>query len=148
MVLSGFFSRVYGPNDDSGRRILWDELAGVFTMWDLPWCIGGDFNVTRFSSERLGFGGIGCAMEEFFNFISELRLLDILMMGGIFTWSNNRASQTWPRIERFLFSSSWDLLYPKVIQKRLSCRYSDYFPILLENGRCAAPKKPFYFENM
>jgi hypothetical protein len=30
------------------RRLLWDELAGLLNWWDLPWCIGGDFNVTQF----------------------------------------------------------------------------------------------------
>jgi hypothetical protein len=36
---------VYGPNDDVERRGLWEELAGLMSMWELPWCMGGDFNV-------------------------------------------------------------------------------------------------------
>lgn len=35
------FAGVYGPNPDCDRRILWDELAGLISWWDLPWCIGG-----------------------------------------------------------------------------------------------------------
>lgn len=30
------FSRVYGPNDDSCKSVLWDELVGVCALWDLP----------------------------------------------------------------------------------------------------------------
>jgi hypothetical protein len=36
--------RVYGPNDGE-RRILWDELIGLMSWWELQWCIGGYFNV-------------------------------------------------------------------------------------------------------
>jgi hypothetical protein len=39
---------VYGPNYDCDRRFLGNELAGLLNWWNLPWCIGGDFNVTRF----------------------------------------------------------------------------------------------------
>jgi hypothetical protein len=48
---------VYGPNDDGERRVLWNEMAGLMSWWDRPWCFGGDFNVVRFPSERSGAGG-------------------------------------------------------------------------------------------
>jgi exonuclease III len=35
------FTGVYGPNGDLDRRRLWDELAGLMSWWDLPWCLGG-----------------------------------------------------------------------------------------------------------
>ena len=40
------FAGVYGPNFDVDRRSLWEELAGLVSWCDLPWCIGGNFNVT------------------------------------------------------------------------------------------------------
>ncbi|KAG2718228.1 hypothetical protein I3760_03G209400 [Carya illinoinensis] len=46
------FVGVYGPNMDIHRKVLWEELAGLGSWWSLPWCIGGDFNATRFPSER------------------------------------------------------------------------------------------------
>ncbi|KAG6667899.1 hypothetical protein CIPAW_01G132400 [Carya illinoinensis] len=30
------FARVYGPNLDSERRRLWDELAGLCSSWEVP----------------------------------------------------------------------------------------------------------------
>jgi hypothetical protein len=42
------FAGVYGPNIDTFRSSLWEELVGLIYWWELPWCIGGDFNVTRF----------------------------------------------------------------------------------------------------
>lgn len=46
------FVGVYGPNLDPLRRNLWNELAGLLSLWNLPWRIGGDFNVIRFPCER------------------------------------------------------------------------------------------------
>jgi exonuclease III len=38
-VMDGFewaFARAYGPNEDIDRRLLWDELVGLMTWWNLP----------------------------------------------------------------------------------------------------------------
>jgi hypothetical protein len=51
------------------RRELWDELAWLMSWWEMPWYIGGDFNVVRFPSERLGVSDYSAAMEEFSKFI-------------------------------------------------------------------------------
>jgi exonuclease III len=52
------FGGVYGPNDDGERRVLWNEMGGLMSWWDRPWCFGGDFNVVRFPSERSGVAQI------------------------------------------------------------------------------------------
>jgi hypothetical protein len=67
--LSGIL-RVYGPNSDVECQLLWEELAGLTSRWDIPWCIGNDFNVSCFPSERLGASS-SLAMEEFLDFIFE-----------------------------------------------------------------------------
>jgi exonuclease III len=46
------FAGVYGPNDDSDRKVLWDELVGLLSWWELLWCIGGD--IICYPSEGLG----------------------------------------------------------------------------------------------
>ena len=48
------FSGVYGPQSDRERPLMWDELSGLASWWGTPWCVGGDFNVVRFPTERLG----------------------------------------------------------------------------------------------
>jgi hypothetical protein len=77
------FAGVYGPNHARDRRILWDELAGLMSWWNLPWCIGGDFIVTRFPSER---SEVACrlAMSDFSDFLHEQGLLDLPLAGGSF----------------------------------------------------------------
>jgi hypothetical protein len=40
--------------------------------------------------------------------------VDILLVGGKFTWSNNQEEQIWSRIDRFLLSPEWEVHYPEV----------------------------------
>jgi len=39
---------VYGPNGDNLRSAFFEELVTFMSIWDIPWCVGGDFNVVRF----------------------------------------------------------------------------------------------------
>ena len=80
---------MYGPNGDSDRYLLWDELAGLLSWWNMPWCIEGDFNVIRFPSERFEGRRISLAIREFSNFIFERDLMNLPLTGGLCTWSNN-----------------------------------------------------------
>lgn len=42
------FVGVYGPNNNNDRKVLWDELIGIMSLWEKPWCIAGDFNTIRY----------------------------------------------------------------------------------------------------
>ena len=99
------FTGVYGSNTDRERRALWEELTGIISWWDAPWCIGGDFNVVRFPSEKSGQGPYSTAMQDFSDFIADFGLLDTPLEGGKFTWSNNREVPTMSKLDRFLFST-------------------------------------------
>ena len=98
------FAGMSSPNDDNNRQFLWDELVGIMSLWEMPWCIGGDLNAIRFPSERVGVTRYSSPMGEFSSFISDQGLMDIPLMGGQYTWSNNHC---WSRIDRFLFSPRW-----------------------------------------
>lgn len=82
MVVWGNPGGVYGSNDDGDRRELWDELAGLMSWWEMPWCFGGDFNVVRFPIERSGVSGYSVAMAEFSEFIFVQSLVDLPLEGG------------------------------------------------------------------
>lgn len=123
-------------------------MAGIGSIWDLPWCIGGDFNVTRFSSERSGGLGFNSPMVNFSNFIYDQNLQDIPLAGGSFTWSSNRDLPSWSRIDIFLISPEWEAHYPDLIQKRLPKLCSYHFSILLNCGGISRGPRYFKFENM
>ena len=80
---------------------MWEELTGLISWWDLPWCLGGDFNIISFPSERLGIASFSWAMYGFSDFISLHGLMDISMAGGLYTWSNSSLAS---RLGWFLFS--------------------------------------------
>jgi len=141
------FAGVYGPNFRIDRRGLWDELAGILSWWRMPWCIGGDFNITRFPSERSGDGSVS-AMRDFCDFISDQGLMDFPLAGGSYTWSISCDPPVWSKIDRFLVSPNWEARFPVTSQKRLSRLYSDHFPILLNCAHFSARSRPFKFENM
>jgi hypothetical protein len=79
------FVGVYGPNSNKDRRLFWDELVGMLSCWNLPWCIGGAFNVTRFPCERSVEARLCPTMVEFFDFIFDQGLMDIFLVSRIFT---------------------------------------------------------------
>ena len=63
--VSGFvwgFTGVYGPQGDIERRMTWEELTGVYTWRDVPWCVGGDFNIVLYPTERVGTNRISSSM--------------------------------------------------------------------------------------
>jgi hypothetical protein len=142
------FSGVYGPNSDSARGILWDELAGIGNWWSLPWCIGGDFNVVRYPNERLKGGSLTSAMWAFTDFINELGLIDLPLIGGNYAWSSNPTRPAMSSLYRFLVSPDWDGFFASSVQSIIPRTLSDHFPILLDCGRIQGGKTSFQFENM
>ena len=46
------FTLVCGPTSGGCREALWDELGAIRGLWEDPWCIGVDFNIIIFPSER------------------------------------------------------------------------------------------------
>jgi hypothetical protein len=67
----------------------------------------GDFNVTCFSSERLGEALLCTALMEFANLIFYQGLLDLPLVGDSFTWLISKDPLMWSRIDRFLISLAW-----------------------------------------
>lgn len=77
------FSGVYGPN--GGEDVDWflEELDNVKACWSLPQCIGGDFNLLRFPSERNGVASFDSKMTKFGDFINRWLLYDFFIDGWL-----------------------------------------------------------------
>ena len=79
------FENVYAPNDDRERQIFWEDFDNVIKGIEIPWCLGGDFNVVRMTREKIGAVYNQAAMTDFSNFIEEVGLMDLPLSGGRFT---------------------------------------------------------------
>ncbi|WKA02253.1 hypothetical protein VitviT2T_020466 [Vitis vinifera] len=142
------FTGVYGPFTKEEREWLWEEIGAIRGLWEDPWCVGGDFNITLFQRERNRQGRISSAMRRFAQVADELGLRDIPMQGGVFTWSGGPNNQSWARLDRFLVNTSWLDQFSSVLQSRLPRPLSDHFPVSLEGGGLRGGPSPFRFENM
>uniref|UniRef100_A0A2N9EDK5 Endonuclease/exonuclease/phosphatase domain-containing protein n=1 Tax=Fagus sylvatica TaxID=28930 RepID=A0A2N9EDK5_FAGSY len=120
---------VYGPNVDSNRGLMWDKLAGIRSWWDVPWCLGGDFNVVRFPSKRVGSDHFSPAMYDFSDFISTNGLIDVPLSGGIYTWSNNREDEIRDHIALF-----YEQLYMEDGYRRPSLDGLNFTSIIAEDA--------------
>ena len=67
---------VYGPNSPLLMKDFWVELLEIFGISFPSWCVGGDFNVIRRSSEKLGGSSLTSSMRDFDGFIRDCKLLD------------------------------------------------------------------------
>ena len=91
--VSFWFSAVYASNNYMDRRVLWRHLLWCEPLvGQNPWLIMGDFNTTRFSSERSG-GNMwnDTAMNDFHECLFSLELADVPFLGPLFTWMNRQA---------------------------------------------------------
>ncbi|RVW35116.1 hypothetical protein CK203_085887 [Vitis vinifera] len=141
-------SAVYGPNISALRKDFWVELSDIAGLASPRWCVGGDFNVIRRSSEKLGGSRLTPSMKDFDDFISDYELIDLPLRSASFTWSNMQVNPVCKRLDRFLYSNEWEQAFPQSIQGVLPRWTSDHWPIVLETNPFKWGPTPFRFENM
>ncbi|KAL6582742.1 hypothetical protein OROMI_004820 [Orobanche minor] len=77
---------VYGRNTKIQRREVWDDLLSV-SQNQVPWMVGGDFNIILQSEEKKGGAcPIQSDMEEFNDCLLNCNLTDGGFAGTPFTW--------------------------------------------------------------
>lgn len=145
---SWWFTSVYGPNCPRQRSFFWEELGFLFGFCGPNWCLGGDFNAIRSPDEKLGGSSLTASMRGFDSFIRECFLRDIPLSNARFTWSASRIHTVASRLDRFLFTNSWEDAFPDLVQETLYRPVSDHFPVVLESCKLRWGPTPFRFENM
>ncbi|KAL4204495.1 hypothetical protein AMTRI_Chr01g110160 [Amborella trichopoda] len=140
------FTAVYGANSSSLKHRLWFELDHVAALPHPSWCLGGDFNVTRWFHERNTSTSISQDMRDFADFITKNELIDIPLQGSQFTWSNHSPNPSLSKLDRFLFSINWDELFSGSLALALPKPTLDHCSILLDTNTVQRGPKPFRFE--
>ena len=98
---------VYSTCSQSEKRIMWEDLLRIKEQSNITmWCMLGDFNAVRKQDERIGCQPLGSYkkdMKEFNEFIENMELFDIPMIGRRYTWyrTNGEAKS---RLDRTLMS--------------------------------------------
>ena len=85
---SFWLTSIYGPNKPKWRKDFWMEIQYLYGLTYPKWCVGGDFNVIRRSSEKLGGSRLTPNRRRFDELIRELELVNPPLRNASFTWSN------------------------------------------------------------
>ncbi|KAH7676675.1 RNA-directed DNA polymerase protein [Dioscorea alata] len=124
---------VYGPILRQLKIDFWQEIRTIRNLHPDPLDKNkGDINPRDLATPQ--------------NLLGELNLIDPPLQGRRFTWSNGQANPCWVRLDRFLFSHNWSLLYPRNLQVALPRFGSDHSPICLEFGNHHSQPRLFRFE--
>ena len=102
------------------------------------WCVLGDFNVVCRRDEMRGANeeatsGQLLEMYLFNNFIGEMDLQDLNVLGRRFTWYHPNG-RSMSRIDRVLISEDWSQMWGDNSLWVLSRDVSDHCPLVLKYG--------------
>lgn len=86
-------------------------------------------------------------MGSFKATIDSLLLKEIRLNGRRFTWSNEQDNPTLTRIDRLLWTTEWELLFPSCFLQSLPSLMSDHTPLLLLGELQHNQNMNFRFEN-
>lgn len=79
---------MYGPLLGDLIESFIGELQDIRMRRDLPWCIGGDFNEVLYLGEKNRANRHSRGMDIFSEFVQSNNLINLLIVGAQFTWSN------------------------------------------------------------
>jgi endonuclease/exonuclease/phosphatase family metal-dependent hydrolase len=62
-------------------------------------------------------------------------LKELVMCGGLYTWSNNQEIPILEKLDRVLVSQEWEDMFPQVVVNRLPSEIFDHNPLLVTINR-------------
>nr|XP_009620919.1 uncharacterized protein LOC104112639 [Nicotiana tomentosiformis] len=142
---------VYVKCSSLERLELWNNLYCLASDMELPWLVGGDFNVILNEEEKIG--GLPVyppEYEDFAFYVNSCELFDTGHTGSPFTWWNGRANEEciFKRLDRIFVNQKFNSLFPRIDVEHLIRIGSDHAPLLMTCGEDVAHFiKPFRFLN-
>ena len=95
---------VYGYHDMNMKRRLWQEILDVKNMVNVPILVMGDFNEIRFPAERKGCSTMTTSMKAFDEWINNLGVIEVPLIGRKFTW---RRGNSYSKLGRLFVEPIW-----------------------------------------
>eukprot|EP00253_Pinus_taeda_P003921 PITA_03921 len=123
---------VYGPQRMDDKLIFLDSLMDFRERYmEIPWIMGGDFNMIKSLSEKKGGTRTLKDALAFQSFRDTMKLVDIVSSNGLFTWNNRRGggSLVSSKLDKFIILEDL-ILNDKGMEARiLLFGGSDHWPI-------------------
>nr|XP_016491561.1 PREDICTED: uncharacterized protein LOC107811191 [Nicotiana tabacum] len=142
---------VYAKCSAIERLELWDHLYYLASDMELPWLVGGDFNVVLHEDEKLG--GLPVHPPEYEDFVfcvNSCSLFEQGYKGSPFIWWNGRSNAEciFKRLDRIFVNLPFQNMLPTIEVKNLIRTGSDHAPLLITCGvQTTNFVKPFRFLN-
>ncbi|KAG5619805.1 hypothetical protein H5410_005023 [Solanum commersonii] len=128
-------------------EIVWEEIGSIRGLIEGPWAVCGDFNVSRYVSEKRNGVRRAKGMREFSDLIEDMNLIDLHLENANLTWFKGDTGKIASRIDRILVSQEWDDSFNNMKQIALQRIMSDHSPIAILGGSWKKNKSYFKFEN-
>ena len=138
---------VYGPQGEAQKIAFINELRGLAATRPARWLIFGDFNLIYRAADKNNGNLNRRLMGSFKSALDAMRLRELRLAGRKFTWSNEQATPTMTRIDRFFCSDDWDVSFPSAILQSLPSSVSDHAPLILVGAADIPRHRPFRFES-
>jgi exonuclease III len=122
---------VYGPVHSEKKEGFLDELSRKVSRLSVPFIIGGDFNMIRFTWEKSSGNVTQMWMDAFNDFIRDNGIKEMMRKGNKFTWTNKQINHVMSVLDRVLVCPRWEQWYRKASCETLTRVGSDHCPILV-----------------
>jgi len=97
--------------------------------------ISGDFNIIRYLNEKNTMDGVHRHTPLFNSLIHFYELRELVMTGGLFTWSSNQENPVLEKLDRILVIKDWEAIFPQAIVSRLPREVSDHNPLCVSSRK-------------
>ncbi|XP_020259351.1 uncharacterized protein LOC109835749 [Asparagus officinalis] len=143
---------IYGENSEQIRSSLWTDIRNISAQLNnLPWLLVGDFNVCRFTSEKIGGIKLNAKkLKEFNDCLQICGLSDIKSTGSSWTWHNNQEGigRIYGKLDRALGNSKLFDKFPQAYIEYKCTSSSDHTPTVVQLVPLThTGPKPFKFFN-
>nr|XP_009624556.1 uncharacterized protein LOC104115591 [Nicotiana tomentosiformis] len=128
---------IYAKCSSLERLELWDNLYNIANDMELPWVVGGDFNVILSEEEKIGGLPVYPSEYEDFTFcVNSSGLIDLGYEESPFTWWNGRpnAECIFKWLDRILVNLPFQNLFSSIEMEHLIRTGSDHAPLLMICG--------------
>jgi exonuclease III len=125
---------VCGSAHDENKMSFLAELSNLCTHNSEPMIISGDFNIIRYLKEKNTMDGVH-RHTALFNFLIHFYgLRELVMNGGLFTWSNNQEPPILEKLDRILVTKEWKDISPQAMVTKLPREVSYHNPLIVSFG--------------